>query len=125
VIACEDIRLDSAEPRQVTLVNLIGAIRSVDQPPFPLLYRELCVFGLLTECRGSAEVEIRIVQADTGELAYAGPPHPWTAPLPNDPLEVVGLRFRVRNISFPAAGLYWIEFCYNGDVLTQEPLLVE
>lgn len=40
LIACEDIRYD-VDRRAVTLVNLIGSITSLDQPPFPLLYPEL------------------------------------------------------------------------------------
>jgi hypothetical protein len=124
LIACEDIQTDPGSPRQVTLVNLVSAIRSVEQPPFPLRYRELCVFVQLTECRGSGEVAIRIVHADSGRVAYPGPDHPWRAALPNDPLEVVGLRFRIRNIEFPEPGLYWIEFWYNGEKLAEQPLVL-
>jgi len=43
LIACEDIHTDPSSPRKATLTNLISAIRLLQQPPFPLLYRELCV----------------------------------------------------------------------------------
>lgn len=124
LIACEDIQVDPNNPRTVTLVNLISAIRSLDQPAFPLRYRELCIFVQLTECRGTAEVEIRIVHADSGQFAYPGPRVPRKTLLPNDPLEVVGLPFRIRNIEFPEAGLYWIQFWYNRELIALQPLLL-
>jgi len=124
LIACEDIRTDPTNPRKVTLVNLLSAIRSLEQPPFPLLYRELCVFVQLTECRGSADVALTIAHADTGALAYAGPTQPWRANLPGNPLEVVGLPFRIRDIEFLEPGLYWLQFWYNGRVLSQQPLVL-
>ena len=51
LIACEDIQRGSS-PEQFTLVNIITRIRSLDPVPFPLLYRELCVLAMCTECRG-------------------------------------------------------------------------
>jgi len=122
VIACEDIRTDSANHRKVSLLNLLSSIHSLDQPPFPLLYRELCVFVQLTECRGSADVALTIAHADTGAWAYAGPTQPWRAHLPTDPLQIIGLPFRIRNIRFPEPGLYMLQFWYNGTVISEQPL---
>lgn len=124
LIVSEDIQTNPANPREVTLVNLLSAIRSLEQPAFPLLHRELCIFVQLSDCRGSGEIEVRIAHADSGEWAYPGPSAPWKAMLPNDPLEVVGLPFRIRNVEFAEPGLYWIQFWYNGDVLAQQPLLL-
>jgi hypothetical protein len=73
LIACEDILTDRDHPRQVSLVNVISAIRSLETPPYPLLLRQLCVFVQLTECRGPAEVGIQVVHAETGQFAYPGP----------------------------------------------------
>jgi hypothetical protein len=124
LIVCEDIRTDPANPRRATLVNVISAIRSADQPAFPLLYRELCVFVQLTECRGSTGVAVTIVHAETGQFGYPGPAQPWAVALPNDPLEVVGLRFRIRDIPFPLPGLYWVQFWCGGELLAQQPLVL-
>lgn len=89
LIACEDIQVDNVNPRRVTLVGVISAIRAKDEPPYPFLYKELCVFVQLTECQGAAEVEVRINQADSGIYVYSGPASPWRAALPNDPLGVL------------------------------------
>jgi hypothetical protein len=124
LIACEDIQADPNNPHRISLVNVVSTIRSQGQPPYPLLFRELCVFVQLTECRGDADVEIRVVHADTGRFAYPGPLSPWKAALPNDPLAVVGLPFRIRDLDFEESGLYWIQFWYDGAVLAQQPLLL-
>src|ERR1022692_1255184 len=70
LIVCEDIQIDPDNPRRITLVGLISAIRSIEQPPFPLLYREICVFLQLTECRGPAEGRIEIQHADSGHVLF-------------------------------------------------------
>jgi hypothetical protein len=62
LIVCEDVQTDPDNPRRVTFVGLISAIRSLEQPPFPLLYREICVFLQLTEYRGPADGRIEIHQ---------------------------------------------------------------
>jgi hypothetical protein len=122
LIACEDIQTNPATPRKATLTNLISAIRSLQRPSFPLLYRELCVFVQMTECRGAADVRLSIAHADTNELVYPG--RVWRASLPPDPLEVAGLPFRIRNVLFTKAGLYWIQFWYNGIVVAQQPIVL-
>jgi hypothetical protein len=47
-----------------------------------------------------------------------------TIPLANDPLEVVGAMFRIRNCLFQAAGLYWVQFWYNEQMIAQQPLVL-
>jgi hypothetical protein len=124
LVVCEDRATDAGSTHSITLTNLISAIRSVEEPAYPLLYRELCIYAQLTDCRGAADVRVTVVHADTGEFAYAGPPSPWRASLPNDPLAVGGLRFRIRNVHFPRQGLYWVQFWYNGEVLAEQPLVL-
>lgn len=122
LIVCEDIQTDPEKPRRVSLTGLISAIRSIDQPPYPLLYRELCVFLQLTECRGPAEGRIEIRHADTDQLVFRT--RTRTIPFGNDPLEVVGAVFRIRNCCFPEPGLYWVQFWYHEQVLARQPLIL-
>ena len=60
LLVCEDLIYDPANPQQLTIRNLLGNIRSVSHPPYPLLYPQLCVYVQLTECRGAGEVRLRI-----------------------------------------------------------------
>jgi len=52
MLLCDDWKLDPANNRRVIIIGLISNIHALDQPPYPLLYRELCVFLALTEGRG-------------------------------------------------------------------------
>jgi hypothetical protein len=122
LIVCEDVQTDPDNSRRVTLVGLVSAIRSSEQPPFPLWYREICVFLQLTECRGPADGRIEIHHADSGEVVFRT--RTRTIPFGSDPLEVVGTTFRIRNCLFAHPGLYWIQFWYNEQMIAQQPLLL-
>ena len=122
LIVCEDVQTDPDNPRRVTLVGLVSAIRSLEQPPFPLLYRELCVFLQLTGCRGPADGRVEIQHGDTGQVAFRT--RTRTIPFGNDPLEVVGVTFRLRDCLFQVEGLYWVQFWYNDQMIAQQALLL-
>jgi hypothetical protein len=122
LIVCEDVQTDPDNPRRITLVGLISAIRSLEQPPFPLLYREICIFLQLTECRGQADGRIEIHHADSGQVVFRT--RTRTIPFVSDPLEIVGVIFRVRNCLFQEPGLYWVQFWYNEQMIAQQPLLL-
>jgi hypothetical protein len=122
LIVCEDVHTDPDDPRRVTLAGLISTIRSLEQPPFPLLYGETCVFLQLTECRGPANGRIEIHYADSGQVVFRT--RTRTIPFGSDPLEVVGATFRLRNCLFQGPGLYWVQFWYNDQMIAQQPLLL-
>jgi hypothetical protein len=122
LIICEDVQNDPENPNRINLIGLISSIRSLEKSPFPILYKELCVFLQLTECRGPAEGHIEIQYADSGQALFRT--RTRTIPLSNDPLEVVGVTFRIRNCLFPEPGLYWIQFWYNEQMVAQQPLLL-
>jgi len=122
LIVCEDIIVDPGNNKRVSLVNVLNSIRSIDEPPYPLRYRELCVFVQFTACRGRGEVRLEIRRADTEEVLFAT--QTWSVSFPNDPVTVHGLRFRIRNCTFPAPGLYWIQFWYDNGLLTQQPIVL-
>jgi hypothetical protein len=122
LIICEDVQTDPDNPRRVTLVGLISTIRSIEQPPFPLRFREMCVFLQLTECRGPAEGRIEIRLADSSGVVFRT--RTRTIQFGSDPLEVVGATFRIRNCLFQEPGLYWVQFWYNEQMISQQPLLL-
>lgn len=122
LILCEDVQTGPDNPHHVTLVGLLSALRSLEQPPFPLLYREICVFLQLTECRGSADGRIEIHHEDSGQVVFRT--RTRTIPFGNDPLEVIGVTFRIRNCLFQQPGLYWVQFWYNEEMIARQPLLL-
>lgn len=123
LIVCEDVVVDPDKPRHISLVGLISNIRSLEEPPFPLVHHEFCVFVQMTECRGHGEARIEIQHADSGTVTFRT--RTRTIPPAVDPLEVVGLCFRIRYCPFPLSGLYWVQFWYNDEAIAQQPLLLE
>jgi hypothetical protein len=123
MIVCEDIPIDPANPRRVTLVNPLSSVRSRSQPPFPVRCPKLGVFVQLTECRGAAEVRLQIEQADNQAIVFRTSPRRFS--FGNDPLKVFNMTFRLRDCTFPSAGLYWVRLWYNNVGIFQEPLKLE
>ena len=120
MILCEDWSADPNNPARVSIVGLLSNIRSVDQPPYPLVYKELCVLLALTEGRGTGEAKIVCVFEDTGQKIFETPKR--LVAFGPDPLEVVGVPFRIRDCPFPAPGLYSIQFWYNDAKVEERPL---
>jgi hypothetical protein len=120
MILCDDWGTDLNNPRRVNIYGLLTNIRAIDQPPFPLLYRELCVFLVLTEGRGTGDGQIRCVFEETGQKVFETPKRQIA--FGADPLEVVGVPFRIGDCRFPRAGQYFIQFWYNDDKIEERPL---
>jgi hypothetical protein len=120
MLLCDDWRLDGPGNRRVTIVRLIWNIHAVEDPPYPLFYRELCVFLALTEGRGQGEGNIVCVFEDTSEKVFETRKRPIQVPA--DPLEVVGVPFRIRDCSFPRPGRYTVQFWYDGVMVEERPL---
>jgi hypothetical protein len=122
MLLCEDWQLDPQNIRRITIIGLISNINAIDQPPYPLLYRELCVFLALTEGRGRGEGQITCVFEESGQKIFETVKRPIQ--FGGDPLEVVGVPFRIRNCRFPYPGRYIIQFWYNEVKLAEKPLLM-
>lgn len=122
LIICDDVQTEPEHPLRVTIAGLVGAIRSLEQPPYPLRYRELCAFLQMTECRGPAVGRMEIQHADSGGVIFRTPKR--TIPFGTDPLELVGIVFRMQDILFPQPGLYWFQFWYNDEIIAQQPVLL-
>jgi hypothetical protein len=120
MLLCDDWRADGPNNRRVTIVGLVWNINSVDDPPYPLFYSELCVFLALTEGRGQGEGHIACVFEETGETVFETRKRP--IPFPADPLAVVGVPFRIRNCTFPQPGRYSVQFWYDESMIEERPL---
>lgn len=123
LIICDDVQVDPDNAYRVTIAGLISAIRSVEEPAYPLLYPELCVFLQFVECRGPAEGRVEIRHADTDQVAFRT--RTRTIPFVKSPLDVMVVTFRIRNCLFPSAGLYMVQFRYNEQMIAEQPLLLK
>ena len=120
MLLCDDWKLDGPADQRLTIVGLLWNIHSVGDLPYPLLYRELCVFLALTEARGRGEGHIVCVLDDTGETVFETPKRPIQ--FRADPLEVVGVSFRIQDCTFPRAGRYSVQFWYDGVMVDERAL---
>ena len=120
MILCDDWNQEPDRQRRITIQGLLWNIVSIDEPAYPLFYREFCVFLALTAGRGSGRGRIVCVYESTGEVIFTT--RDRQIPFPQDPLSVVGVPFRIRDCSFPVAGLYSIQFWYNDGLLEERPL---
>lgn len=119
MLQCDDWKQDPDNNRRITIIGLISNIRSLDDPPYPLLYREICVFLALTEGRGQGEGKIICVFEETGQVIFEAQRPIMFGP---DPLEVVGVPFRFRSFECLRAGLYAVQFRYEGELVEERPL---
>ncbi len=122
MLVCDDVTRDPDNPERLNVLGLISAIDSGEDPPFPLRHPQLSIFLQMTNGRGSGMAQVLIREADTDQFVSAGRPHRVT--FPKEPLLVHGAVFRLLGCLFPRAGLYYVEFWFDGEVIAEEPLLV-
>lgn len=120
MILCEDWGTDPDDPRMVNILGLLTNINAIDEPGYPLLYPEICVFLALTEARGRGSAQIVCVFEETGQRVFGTPKH--TVTFGDDPLEVVGVPFRIRDCPFPQEGLYSVQLWYDNQMVEERPL---
>ena len=112
-IACDSIRPHRTNPVRLTLSGVMGHVRSRLVPPFPVQCSEFSLFVLLAEVDSEIEFMYRVVSDTTGAMLIQS--RTYRHPVAGGPDQLLGLRFRVQNCTFPAAGLYWVE-CWNHGV---------
>jgi hypothetical protein len=122
MILCQDWGIDPSNVPRVNIYGLLSNIHSVAIPPYPLLYPEICVFLVLTEGRGVGNSQVICVFEETGERIFATPQRQIR--FEPDPLEVVGVPFRIRDCPFPRPGVYSIQFWYDGEEVEERPILL-
>jgi hypothetical protein len=118
MIVSNDLRIDPTQPQSVDIVGLLYNIRAHGTPPFPMTYTQFCVFLALTDCRGEGEGWLECVNDDTGQRVFGSAR--YSLSFGEDPLRVIGVRFRLTECPFPVAGMYAVQFWYNGVVLEQK-----
>ncbi len=120
MLLCDDWELDPTNQRRMSVYGLVSNVHSIDDPPYPLLLEELCVFLVLTDGYGQGEGKIICVSEDTGQRIFGTPNR--TIVFGPDPLEVAGVSFRLRGCRFPQSGLYSIQFWFEDELVEERPL---
>ena len=122
LILCDDARIDPNNLLRINIYGLMTRIRSTAIPPFPVMQPLLSALLVLSGCQGTGLLTLRIVRSEDGSVVFRNRPRPVR--FAGDPSESIGITFRVRNCSFPAAGVYWVEIEYDGTILIRQRLLL-
>src|SRR5947209_659227 len=120
LIVCDDVRTDPNHLLRVDVLGLMAHLRSTAKPAFPLVRPAFCVLAVLTNCQGRGDFVLRILQEATGKIIFRSPSR--TVRFSGTLRDAVGIKFRIRNCSFPAAGLYWVECVYSATVIGRQRL---
>lgn len=120
MLLCDDWRFEPANSRRISIIGLISNIHALDDPPYPLEYEAICVFLTLTEGRGSGKCKIVCTFEETGQPIFET--HERTLTFGPDPLQVMAVPFRIRDCTFPRAGMYSVQFWYEGELVEERPL---
>lgn len=120
MLLCDDWFVDPDHRSRVHIVGLISNIRSLEEPPYPFLFREFCVYLALTEGRGQGTGRIVCVFEDSGQPIFQT--RPRLISFGSDPLAVIGVPYRISDCRFPEAGLYTVQFWFDDEKLAECPL---
>jgi hypothetical protein len=120
MLLCREVRRDPSAPGRVDLLGLIVSVRAGPTNSYPLQLPDLTVFALLTGRYGEGTVHVTVREADTEALVYNSPEQTLAAS--TNPLAVRTAMIRITGCSIPRAGLYWVQLCYNDEVIAEEPL---
>ena len=120
MILCQDWEVERARERLINVRGLLTSIRSLDSPPYPLLYREICVLVVATDGRGQGMAQITCRFENSGDILFSTRPRQLR--FGRDPLRVYAFGFRIGNCPFPDPGIYTFQFVYNEVVLANCPL---
>lgn len=105
MILCEDARVDPARSKCVNIDCLLSNIVSHEDPPFPLLREEVCVYMVLTDCVGNGVGHLRLVDADSEpEVEISRSPAYPLDFTGHTPLELLGVICPDGGLSFSASG---------------------
>jgi uncharacterized protein DUF6941 len=122
MLPCHDWEMDPIRDRLINIVGLLSQIRAEEYASFPVVFPELCIVLVLTECYESGIGRIACVRDEDGGIVFSSREHIML--FDTDPLNVVVTVFRLLDCSFPAPGIYSIQFWFDDQLLHECPLRV-
>ena len=98
---------------------LVGLFSNITAHRFPATHPRMCVYVAVTDVKPRTAFRLDVVNAETDAMVakLEGPP-------PSDltPLQILEMQFDLRNLLFPSAGVYYIRFWGNNNLILQRPL---
>lgn len=122
LVLCERAQIDPNNLHRINLFGLLTSIRSTASPSFPVKRTQIAAVTVWTGGQGSGELICRVIQDTSGRPIFHTRPRPVR--FVGDPTAVGAVIFNIRNCSFPAAGLYWVEVLFAGAVIARQRLFL-
>jgi hypothetical protein len=123
MLICEHAEAAKNNPRRANIYGVFAnMVVSGDEAVFPCTLG-FTVYVMLTDCRRSGAARILVTEAVSGDVCYKGVR--FQVNLSSDPLEIYGLFFRITECVIPRAGLYLVEFEFDGIRIGEEAILVK
>jgi hypothetical protein len=120
LLLCDDVQTDPNNYQRINVIGLLSSIQSPGHSPLPVVRPLLCALVMLTGGPDSGQLILRIFHARTGRFIFRSSSR--QVRFVGDPGAVSGIVFRIRNCSFPLAGLYWVEVVFKDAVLARQRL---
>jgi hypothetical protein len=116
IMLCDQVLFEQGTQKP----TLVGVFTGIAATSFPSVPQRFDLFAALTDGLGQGAVDLAITRLETDE-EIAAQSMELTFP---DPLHVINLRFRFRELSFPAPGSYVFALLVNGDEIAQRRVQV-
>src|SRR3954464_6690000 len=116
-LLAKDFVSDPDDSNGVSVFHLLNSIRSVDEPPFPILLPQLCCIVGLAGGRGTGTGQMVCLEEESGLPVFGSHPHPVV--FSPDPLGFTVVSFRILDCRFPRPGIYSMEFFWNDESLAE------
>jgi hypothetical protein len=118
VYVCDEVLQDPASGK----VSFLGIFDDVVAPPgsgYPFRLGRMCVAAQLIGGSGPVPVHVEVVEGTTQNLVRGAGPFPVKFPSRH---QVVTVCNRLRNVVFPAPGMYFVELHSQGVFLDDRTL---
>ena len=116
LVVCDNVYTEPGG--KTALVGLFDQLRT---ERLPVKHPRMCVYASVTDIRPGTRLKLRIVHSETEKVVaeLKGPPPKGTAPT-----TICDFRFILNNLTFEAAGRYYIQFWADDHFLLQRPFEV-
>jgi hypothetical protein len=117
-LVCDQVIHDATTNKK----SLIGLFHDVASTRFPAVHPALWLYANLADAHGRYQFEFRLLDASRNVLLGSGAP-PGSVEIP-DPLRPTELSAQLRNVAFPAPGVYEFQLLGNGELLATKSIRV-
>ena len=122
MIVCDEIVADPKNGNRLNTMGLAQSISPSKGDDYPLKHPKLSVLISFSGGVGSGRFHVAIRSEETGEVIRKTDIHTIQHHAQRN--HVSGVTIRIVDCVFEEPGVYWIEFVYEGRVLSQYPLFL-